>query len=171
MSVEIVTMVSAVGGAGSRRIGRAVAKPSSASTRAGAPGGLAQVYHRAGPSLDPAAQLILHNITARTHATPVGLLAVPYRRNALSGLEWDDFSSNRHPALPYCWSVIFSENRAHFSGSCSRRDARTSREGRKSSAPSADNRCENGIIIRHACGVFLEGRPMMALQVLADITA
>ena len=112
-------MVSAVGGAGSRRIGRAVAKPSSASPRAGAPGGLAQVYHRAGPSLDPAAQLILHNITARTHATPVGLLAVPYRRNALSGLEWDDFSSNRHPALPYCWSVIFSENRAHFSRSCS----------------------------------------------------
>src|SRR5260370_31070178 len=26
-------------------------------------------------------------------------------------LERDDFSSNRHPALPYCWSMIFSENR------------------------------------------------------------
>jgi hypothetical protein len=26
-------------------------------------------------------------------------------------LEWDDFSSNRHPALAYCWSMIFSENR------------------------------------------------------------
>jgi hypothetical protein len=34
--------------------------------------------------------------------------------------ERDDFSSNRHPALPYCWSMIFSENRSHFSGSCSR---------------------------------------------------
>ena len=27
------------------------------------------------------------------------------------GLERDDFSSNRHPALDYCWSMIFSENR------------------------------------------------------------
>jgi hypothetical protein len=27
------------------------------------------------------------------------------------GLERDDFSSNRHPALAYCWSMIFSENR------------------------------------------------------------
>jgi hypothetical protein len=27
------------------------------------------------------------------------------------GLERDDFSSNRHPPLPYCWSMIFSENR------------------------------------------------------------
>src|SRR5215211_2960581 len=26
-------------------------------------------------------------------------------------LEHDDFSSNRHPALGYCWSMIFSENR------------------------------------------------------------
>ena len=26
-------------------------------------------------------------------------------------LERDDFSSNRHLALPYCWSMIFSENR------------------------------------------------------------
>jgi len=26
-------------------------------------------------------------------------------------LERDDFSSNRHPALGYCWSMIFSENR------------------------------------------------------------
>jgi hypothetical protein len=25
-------------------------------------------------------------------------------------LERDDFSSNRHPALAYCWSMIFSEN-------------------------------------------------------------
>jgi hypothetical protein len=27
------------------------------------------------------------------------------------GLERDDFSSNRHLALRYCWSMIFSENR------------------------------------------------------------
>jgi len=27
------------------------------------------------------------------------------------GLERDDFSSNRLPALAYCWSMIFSENR------------------------------------------------------------
>jgi hypothetical protein len=26
-------------------------------------------------------------------------------------LEHDDFSSNRHRALSYCWSMIFSENR------------------------------------------------------------
>jgi hypothetical protein len=26
-------------------------------------------------------------------------------------LERDDFSSNRHRALAYCWSMIFSENR------------------------------------------------------------
>jgi hypothetical protein len=26
-------------------------------------------------------------------------------------LERDDFSSNRHPTLAYCWSMIFSENR------------------------------------------------------------
>jgi len=27
------------------------------------------------------------------------------------GLERDDFSSNRHPALSFCLSMIFSENR------------------------------------------------------------
>jgi len=27
------------------------------------------------------------------------------------GLDRDDFSSNRHPALPFCLSMIFSENR------------------------------------------------------------
>jgi hypothetical protein len=26
-------------------------------------------------------------------------------------LERDDFSLNRHPALSFCWRVIFSENR------------------------------------------------------------
>src|SRR5436190_11035635 len=33
-------------------------------------------------------------------------------------LERDDFSSNRHRALSFCLSMIFSENRYHFSGSC-----------------------------------------------------
>ena len=28
-----------------------------------------------------------------------------------NGLKRDDFSSNRHPALGYWWSMIFSENR------------------------------------------------------------
>jgi hypothetical protein len=28
-----------------------------------------------------------------------------------ASLERDDFSSNRHPALSYSWSMIFSENR------------------------------------------------------------
>src|SRR5258706_16287917 len=36
----------------------------------GLPVGFAQVYHRAGRRPGPAAQLILHNITASTHATP-----------------------------------------------------------------------------------------------------
>jgi hypothetical protein len=26
-------------------------------------------------------------------------------------LERDDFGSNRHPALSFCWRMIFSENR------------------------------------------------------------
>ena len=33
------------------------------------------------------------------------------RTRAAKRLERDDFSSNRHPALGYCWSMIFSENR------------------------------------------------------------
>jgi hypothetical protein len=35
------------------------------------------------------------------------------RRDLLNvaGLERDDFSSNRHPALSFCLSMIFSENR------------------------------------------------------------
>jgi len=28
----------------------------------------------------------------------------------ITTLERDDFSSNRHPAPAYCWSMIFSEN-------------------------------------------------------------
>ena len=31
-------------------------------------------------------------------------------------LKRDDFSSNRHPALGLCWSVIFSENRCTLFG-------------------------------------------------------
>src|SRR5262245_32323405 len=31
-------------------------------------------------------------------------------------LERDDFSSNRHPALAFCWSMIFSENRCPLFG-------------------------------------------------------
>jgi hypothetical protein len=52
-----------------------------------------------------------------------------------------------------------------------RRDARPSREGRKVLLHPADNPNENGIIVRHGCGVFLAERPMMALQVLAEIRA
>src|SRR5882762_5401720 len=33
------------------------------------------------------------------------------RSPRVRNLERDDFSSNRHPALAYCWSMIFSENR------------------------------------------------------------
>jgi hypothetical protein len=32
-------------------------------------------------------------------------------KTAWIALERDDFSSNRHPALAFCWSMIFSENR------------------------------------------------------------
>jgi len=43
---------------------------------------------------------------------------MPY--SAIGSLERDDFSANRHLALAYCWSMIFSENRYALSGSCSR---------------------------------------------------
>src|SRR5262245_45964347 len=33
----------------------------------------------------------------------------PQRAARHAPLKRDDFSSNRHPALAYCWSVIFSE--------------------------------------------------------------
>src|SRR6185503_16972160 len=36
-----------------------------------------------------------------------------------SPLDRDDFSSNRHPDLVLCLSMIFSETGSHFSGSCS----------------------------------------------------
>ena len=39
-------------------------------------------------------------------------------RAPLSLPERDDFSSNRHPALAYCWSMIFPKTGSHFSGSC-----------------------------------------------------
>jgi hypothetical protein len=38
-------------------------------------------------------------------------------------LEQDDFSSNHHPALLLCWSMIFPKTGTHFSGSCSRLEA------------------------------------------------
>jgi alkanesulfonate monooxygenase len=44
-------------------------------------------------------------------------------RSPLS-LRRDDFSSNPHPAPAYCWSMSFSENRSHFSGSCSKETPR-----------------------------------------------
>src|SRR5262245_62283097 len=34
-------------------------------------------------------------------------------------LDREDFSSSRHLALRYCWSMIFSENRHPLFGSCS----------------------------------------------------
>jgi hypothetical protein len=37
-------------------------------------------------------------------------------------LERDDFSLDRHPALSFCWSMIFSKTGIHFSGSCSGRE-------------------------------------------------
>jgi hypothetical protein len=33
------------------------------------------------------------------------------RSTAAGSLERDDFSLNHHPALAFCWSKIFSENR------------------------------------------------------------
>jgi hypothetical protein len=35
---------------------------------------------------------------------------------AAAVLERDSFSSNRHPTLAYCWSMIFSENRRPLFG-------------------------------------------------------
>src|SRR5262249_1264077 len=37
--------------------------------------------------------------------------AAPVRALRAALLERDDFSSNRHPALAFWWSIIFSENR------------------------------------------------------------
>ena len=39
------------------------------------------------------------------------LFAKPVFTFAEYALERDDFSSNRHPALAFCFSMIFSENR------------------------------------------------------------
>ena len=36
---------------------------------------------------------------------------MPDEAMTMQALERDDFPSNRHPALGYCWSMIFSENR------------------------------------------------------------
>jgi hypothetical protein len=47
-------------------------------------------------------------------ASTYAALAQPF--SALSPLEWDDLSSNRHPALHYRWSMILSENRCPLFG-------------------------------------------------------
>ena len=54
-----------------------------------------------------------------TLATPLEPEPLATGRRYLAPLGWspgatlerDDFSSNRHPALAFCWSMIFSENR------------------------------------------------------------
>jgi hypothetical protein len=49
----------------------------------------------------------IENAQRRTRAPP-GNRA---QTLALAGLDRDDFSSNRHPALAFCLSMILSENR------------------------------------------------------------
>jgi hypothetical protein len=49
-----------------------------------------------------------HNI-ARANAGRSNLFKSFKRKGSV--LERDDFSSNRHPALSFCLSMIFSENR------------------------------------------------------------
>jgi hypothetical protein len=44
------------------------------------------------------------------HAHPGGYVAGSHLSNRPQ-VERDDISSNRHPALAFCWSMIFSENR------------------------------------------------------------
>jgi hypothetical protein len=39
------------------------------------------------------------------------ILATPELTRPTHRLERDDFSSNRHPALSYSWSMMYSENR------------------------------------------------------------
>jgi hypothetical protein len=39
------------------------------------------------------------------------IAAIDKERTLPDVLEQDDFSSNHHPALMLCWSMIFSENR------------------------------------------------------------
>src|SRR6516225_7030739 len=79
-------MVSAAGGQDRVGWGELLRNPSGASLRARAAGGLAQVYHRAGRRPDPMAQLILHNITPRTHTTPSGACR-SHHRSALARLK------------------------------------------------------------------------------------
>jgi hypothetical protein len=45
----------------------------------------------------------------RTSACPADSSWILYA--ILGALEQDDFPSNHHPALSFCWSMIFSENR------------------------------------------------------------
>ena len=48
-------------------------------------------------------------------------------QDAAERLERDDFSSNRHPAPAYCWSMIFSEHRYPLFGIMLWQDGRVSR--------------------------------------------
>jgi hypothetical protein len=52
-------------------------------------------------------------ITGRFVARRFGAMRRKFGKLPLrsEGLEQDDFSSNRHPALSFCLSMIFSENR------------------------------------------------------------
>jgi len=51
-----------------------------------------------------------YGFTRRDRINVNAVAALKFRLLTLR-LERDDFSSNRHPALGYCWSMIFSENR------------------------------------------------------------
>jgi hypothetical protein len=47
------------------------------------------------------------NVIARARARLIAFAVAP----AQARLKRDGFSSNRRPALGYCWSMMFSENR------------------------------------------------------------
>src|SRR5262245_12816506 len=72
-----------------------------------------RIEGRAGHGLEapvPAEKLCCFVAVDHSHgATPSDCRLQRRRRGC--GLERDDFSSNRHLALSYAWSMIFSENR------------------------------------------------------------
>jgi hypothetical protein len=53
-------------------------------------------------SVPPVASKHTSTLSHLVEAAPISAFAI---------LKRDDFSSNRHPALAYWWSMIFSENR------------------------------------------------------------
>jgi hypothetical protein len=66
------------------------------------------------------------------------------RRRAFTkpgGLERNDFSSNRHPALAFCWSMIFSENRYPLFGIMLKGNAFTKPRGVKTFRSPARQMC------------------------------